>query len=74
MTQYQKDLNDLKGYYKRVNGPIDVQQWMNFKRSFISKYVVLFSPTDRTFNKVQSDLSQMESQLMKKYQQGYLFD
>ncbi len=74
MTQYEQDLRNLKSFYKTVNGVYQVHQWTNLKRSFISKYVVLFSPTDKTFNKVQSELLQMESNLMKKYQQGFLFD
>lgn len=68
------DLKNLKTFYKTVNGPYQVHQWSNLKRSFISKYVVLFSPTDKTFNKVQTELTMMENNLMKKYQQGFLFD
>ena len=74
MTQYEMDLRNLKSFYHTVDEPFKVHQWSNLKRSFISKYVVLFSPTDKTFNKVQSELRMMESNLMKKYQQGFLFD
>jgi hypothetical protein len=43
------------------------------KKQFIAKYIVLISPTDKTFLKVQNELIELEVKATRRISSNYLF-
>jgi len=73
MSQYEKDLTYVKLILKAVKNQEDLDLARTLKRQFISKYIILISPTDKSFLKVQNQLNQMEQDATTKITSGYLF-
>lgn len=73
MSEYEKDFTYVKLILKAVKNQQDLDFARTLKRQFISKYIVLISPTDKTFLKVQNQLNQMEQEATTKITSGYLF-
>lgn len=73
MSEYEKDLTYVKLILKAVKNQKDLDFARTLKRQFISKYIVLISPTDKMFLKVQNQLNDMEQEATTKITSGYLF-
>lgn len=73
MSEYEKDLTYVKLILKAVKNQEDLDFARTLKRQFISKYIVLISPTDKMFLKVQNQLNDMEQEATTKITSGYLF-
>jgi hypothetical protein len=73
MSEYEKDLIYVKLILKAVKNQEDLDFARTLKRQFISKYIILISPTDKSFLKVQNQLNQMEQDATTKITSGYLF-
>jgi hypothetical protein len=72
-SEYQKDLIYVKLILKSVKTMEDLSFARDLKRQFISKYIVLISPTDKTFIQVQNELNELEQKYTTKITSGYLF-
>jgi hypothetical protein len=72
-SEYQKDLIYVKLILKSVKTMEDLSFARDLKRQFISKYIVLISPTDKTFIQVQNELNDLEQKYTTKITSGYLF-
>ena len=72
-SQYEKDLIYVKLILKAVKNQEDLDFARTLKRQFISKYIILISPTDKSFLKVQNELNELEQQMTTKITSGYLF-
>lgn len=72
-SEYQKDLIYVKLILKSVKTMEDLSFARDLKRQFISKYVLLISPTDKTFIQVQNELNELEQKYTTKITSGYLF-
>lgn len=72
-SEYEKDLTYVRLILKAVKTQEDLDFARTLKRQFISKYIILISPTDKTFLKVQNDLNNLEQQATTKITSGYLF-
>ena len=73
MSEYEKDFTYVKLILKSVKNQQDLDFARTLKRQFISKYIILISPTDKTFLKVQNQLNQLEQEATTKITSGYLF-
>lgn len=72
-SEYEKDLTYVRLILKAVKTQEDLDFARTLKRQFISKYIILISPTDKTFLKVQNELNNLEQQATIKITSGYLF-
>jgi hypothetical protein len=73
MSQYEKDLTYVRLMLKAVKTHEDLELARTLKRQFISKYIILISPTDKSFLKVQNELNDLEIKATTKITSGYLF-
>jgi hypothetical protein len=73
MSEYEKDFTYVKLILKAVKTQEDLTYARELKRQFISKYIILISPTDKGFLKIQNQLNEMEQKATKKMTSGYLF-
>jgi hypothetical protein len=73
MSEYEKELAYVKLILKSVKTQEDLSFAQQLKRQFISKYIILISPTDKFFLKVQNELNDLESKATTKITSGYLF-
>lgn len=73
MSEYEKELAYVRLLLKSVKNQQDLTFARDLKRQFISKYIVLVSPTDKTFLKVQNQLNDLEQKATTKITSGYLF-
>jgi hypothetical protein len=73
MSEYEKDLTYVRLILKSVKTQEDLTLARTLKRQFISKYIILISPTDKSFLKVQNELNDLEIKATTKITSGYLF-
>lgn len=73
MSEYEKELAYVKLILKSVKTQEDLTYARELKRQFISKYIILISPTDKLFLKVQNQLNELEIKATTKITSGYLF-
>lgn len=73
MNEFEKELAYLKSILSKVQTPDDLFTAKNLKRSFIAKYTILISPTDKKFLRILDSLTKLENEATKRLTSNYYF-
>jgi len=73
MSEFEKELAYVKQVLSKVLTPDDLFNAKNLKRSFITKYTVLISPTDKKFLRILDTLTKLENEATKRLTSNYYF-
>jgi hypothetical protein len=73
MNEYEKELIYVRLILKSVKTLDNLAYAKELKKQFIAKYIVLISPTDKTFLKVQNELIDLEVKATRRISSNYLF-
>ena len=73
MTQYQKEYNYVRGLFVQCKSSAGLREAKSLKQQFINKYVVLISPTDKTFLRMVDSLTKIELDVTRRMSSNYLF-
>ena len=73
MNEYEKELIYVRLILKSVKTLDNLSYAKELKKQFIAKYIVLISPTDKTFLKVQNELIDLEQKATRRISSNYLF-
>ena len=73
MNEYEKDLIYVRLILKSVKTLDNLSYAKELKKQFIAKYIVLISPTDKTFLKIQNELIDLEQKATRRISSNYLF-
>lgn len=73
MTEFEKDLAYIKQKYNSVITPEQLNEAKRLHQFFVNKYIVLISPTDKTFLKIQNELTELDGIITRKISSAYLF-
>lgn len=73
MSEFEKDLRYVKGLFSKIYHPDDLSNARRRKVEFINKYSILISHTDKRFNEIQVELSQLELEATKRITSAYYF-
>lgn len=73
MSEFEKELQYVKQVYNKVITADDLGTAKRLRQLFLDKYIVKISPTDKTFLRIQNELTQLDAQVTKKITSAYLF-
>jgi hypothetical protein len=73
MSEFEKELAYVKQVLSKVLTPDDLFNAKNLKTSFITKYTVLISPTDKKFLRILDTLTKLENEATKRLTSNYYF-
>jgi len=73
MNEFEKELQYVKQIYNKVITADDLGNAKRLKQLFLDKYIIKISPTDKTFLKIQNELTELDIQITKKITSAYLF-
>lgn len=73
MSEFEKELQYVKQVYNKVITADDLGSAKRLRQLFLDKYIVKISPTDKTFLRIQNELTQLDAQVTKKITSAYLF-
>ena len=74
MSEYEKELAYVKKLFNESIIPDQLNNAKRVKQLFVDKYVILISPTDKTFLKVIDDLNKLEREKLTRITSAYLFN
>lgn len=74
MNEFEKELQYVKKVYQDVRTPLDLQHAKSLRNQFIDKYITKISGTDKTFLRIQNDLTRIDQETTVKLSSGYLFN
>ena len=72
MNEYEKELIYVRLILKSVKTLDNLSYAKELKKQFIAKYIVLISPTDKTFLKVQNELNDLEGKATRRMPEAWL--
>lgn len=73
MSEYEREYDYVKKTIRSVLTAEQLDAAKRLKRTFVDKYTVLISPTDKTWIKVMEELNRLEQQKIKEITSAYLF-
>lgn len=73
MSEFEKELQYVKQVYNKVITADDLGTAKRLRQLFLDKYIVKISPTDKTFLRIQNELTQLDAEVTKKITSAYLF-
>lgn len=74
MNEFEKELQYVKKVYQDVRTPFDLQHAKDLRNQFLNKYITKISGTDKTFLRIQNDLTRIDQEITIKISSGYLFN
>lgn len=73
MTEFERELEYVKKTIKSVLTTDQLSNAKRLKTQFFDKYIVLVSPTDKTWIKTMDELNEMEREKTRQITSAYLF-
>jgi hypothetical protein len=73
MNEYEREYEYVKRTIKSVITPDELDAAKRLKTTFFDKYIILISPTDKSWIKVMEEINQLEQEKIKHITSAYLF-
>lgn len=73
MSEFEKELQYVKQVYNKCITTDDLGNAKRLRQLFVDKYIIKISPTDKTFLRIQNELTELDRVTTKKITSAYLF-